>query len=45
VYSGVLATMSFDLSVEPRWEAGKSARLDHVYLIENGTLFGEVGAC
>ncbi|WP_437298571.1 hypothetical protein [Sorangium sp. So ce426] len=45
VYSGVPATMSFDLSVESRWEAGKSARLGHVYLIENGTLLGEVGAC
>jgi hypothetical protein len=35
---------AFELSVESRWEAGESTPQGHVYLIENGTLLGEVGA-
>ncbi|WP_437783473.1 hypothetical protein [Sorangium sp. So ce1097] len=34
----------FELSVELRWEAGASTPRGHVYLIENGTLLGEVGS-
>ncbi|WP_437681504.1 hypothetical protein [Sorangium sp. So ce131] len=34
---------AFDLSVESRWEAGESTPRGHVYLLENGTLLGEVG--
>ncbi|MGK3965101.1 hypothetical protein WMF01_31465 [Sorangium sp. So ce1667] len=35
---------TFELAVESRWEAGESTPRGHVYLIENGTLLGEVGA-
>ncbi|XXY47629.1 hypothetical protein WME91_47260 [Sorangium sp. So ce269] len=35
---------AFELAVESRWEAGESTPRGHVYLIENGTLLGEVGA-
>ncbi|WP_437648706.1 hypothetical protein [Sorangium sp. So ce362] len=35
---------AFALSVESRWETAESTRRGHVYLIENGTLLGEVGA-
>ncbi|HTN86928.1 MAG TPA: hypothetical protein VL242_24690 [Sorangium sp.] len=35
---------AFDLAVESRWEVGESTPRGHVYLLENGTLLGEVGA-
>ncbi|WP_437736168.1 hypothetical protein [Sorangium sp. So ce1335] len=34
---------AFELSVESRWAAGEATPRGHVYLIENGTLLGEVG--
>lgn len=35
---------TFELSVELRWGAGEPTPRGHVYLIEGGTLLGEVGA-
>ncbi|WP_437967152.1 hypothetical protein WMF04_47675 [Sorangium sp. So ce260] len=35
---------AFELSVESRWGAGESTPRGRVYLSENGTLLGEVGA-
>ncbi|XXT15653.1 hypothetical protein WME94_35945 [Sorangium sp. So ce429] len=37
-------TGAFELSVESIWEASESTPRGHVYLIENGTLLGEVGS-